>query len=177
MGPFWLHQSSPLLHHFSLCLASDQLLPCCMPHAAEHLPWTGSISAALQGIGDVFPRRRTSNRHIFCQGCRSHETYGRTRDTGNTGQLLRTLECNNVMGWDYSLFWIFTPLPRRLLWVLNMPPNSSIASFTLSLTWTGSFHIYTNIFNNKSRNINLKIHVLLCWFIYKPIIWNFLITL
>ena len=38
-----------------------------------------------------------------------------------------------------SRFWIFTPLSRRHLWVLSIPLNTSVASFTLSFTWPGLF--------------------------------------
>ena len=42
-------------------------------------------------------------------------------------------------GWGYSLFWISTQLSRRHLWVLSIPFNTSVASFTLSFTWPGLF--------------------------------------
>ena len=42
-------------------------------------------------------------------------------------------------GWDSSLFWKPTPLSRRHLWVLSIPLTTSVASFTLSLTWPGLF--------------------------------------
>ena len=36
-------------------------------------------------------------------------------------------------------FWIFIPPSRRHLWVFSIPPNTSVASFTLSFTWRGLF--------------------------------------
>ena len=42
-----------------------------------------------------------------------------------------------ITGWDSNLFWKSNPLSRRHLWVLRMPPNTSMASFTLSVTWRG----------------------------------------
>ena len=42
-------------------------------------------------------------------------------------------------GWDSSLFWISTPLSSRHLWVLRIPLNTLVASFTESLTNPGLF--------------------------------------
>ena len=41
--------------------------------------------------------------------------------------------------WDSSVFWNSTPLSRRHLWVMSIPLNTSVASFTLYLTWPGLF--------------------------------------
>ena len=42
-------------------------------------------------------------------------------------------------GWDFSFFWISTPLSRRHLWVLSIQLNTSADSFTLSVTCPGLF--------------------------------------
>ena len=46
---------------------------------------------------------------------------------------------NGISNWNSSLFGISTPLSKRHLWVLSMPPKTSVASFMLSLTWPGLF--------------------------------------
>ena len=55
------------------------------------------------------------------------------------GVSLRDAECGLqkipiflLTGWDFNLFWISTPLSKKHLWVLSMPPNTSAASLTLS---------------------------------------------
>ena len=40
---------------------------------------------------------------------------------------------------DSSLFWISITLLKRHLWVLSIPLNTSLASFTLSVAWRGLF--------------------------------------
>ena len=42
-------------------------------------------------------------------------------------------------GVRFHFYWILTPLSRSHLWVLSIPPNTSVASFTLSVTWRGLF--------------------------------------
>ena len=52
---------------------------------------------------------------------------------------LRNIAILLEVEWDSSLFWNSTPLARTHLWVLSILLNTSVVSFTLSLTWPGLF--------------------------------------
>ena len=61
-----------------------------------------------------------------------------TKESMYSERGLRKIPILFEAGWDSSLFWISTPLSSRHLWVLSIPLNTSVASFTESLTKPGS---------------------------------------